>query len=157
MPFRSVHSPPRYVPLNRWSQAVSTGSLGRTGRDQRRRFAGEPHAAVELGEVERLDPETIAAQQQPVPTHIKGSERELTAQLATPRPGPTARATTAASRCRWSRRTESVQLAAQLAVVVDLSVVGEPPLATRMVHRLMAVRAEVDDRQAACEPARRCR
>jgi hypothetical protein len=47
------------------------------------------------------------------------------------------------------------ELVAQLAIVVDLAVVGQPIAMVRAGHRLVAIRAEIDDRQPAMAQGQR--
>jgi len=52
------------------------------GRDQRRRGRGEDEARRRLGVIKRLDPETVARQQQPLAFRVIDRQRHAAAQMA---------------------------------------------------------------------------
>ena len=133
----------------RSSQAVPRRLRGCTGRDEGGRIAGPPDSARESSEVERLDSEPVAAQKQAACAQIKRGERELTAQpgdhwLAPSFERPQQRLGVAVS---YESRPFRLELAAQRGVVVDLTVISDPPIAPRVTHGLMTSLAQVDDRQ----------
>ena len=103
-----------------------------------------------MGHVDRLHAEPIAAEQQTPLEQVERGERKLTAQprdhgLAPPLERAEQRLRVAGTR---ELRAFELEFLAQRRMVVDLAVVGDPPIAARMPHRLVAALAQIDDRQS---------
>jgi hypothetical protein len=126
--------------------------------EQRLLLGGEREAAFPLGDVERLDSERIAGQQQRPPAEVEHGEREHSDQP---------RQRVHAEECerleqhlgvalRAERDAARLEIGAELAVVVDLAIEEDRQLASSRAHRLPPRLREVDDREAAMPQHGRC-
>ena len=128
---------------------VAQGTARHTRGEERAHLAREPQAPVVARPVHRLDPPAVAREQQASPLQVERRKPEEAVEarqggLAPAREGleHAFRVGMPAPRCR-------LELPAQLEVVEDLAVVGQPPAAGRMSHRLVAGGGGIDDREPA--------
>ena len=125
------------------------------GEHQRLGLGGEREALPVPLVVEGLDPQAIAGAEELAPAAVPDREREHPVEQrealapVTPVGGE--------DHLRIARALEALPLAlelrAQLDVVVDLAVVGDPALAERVAHRPVPAGAQVDDREAPVDQA----
>ena len=126
-------------------QPLEVGLDGRKERQQRLRLGREVEDVADLGVVERLDAEAVAHAEQLLLGFVPDGVGEHPAQVAERLRSP------AVVRAHddlgvGAGAPRASELRAQLGVVVDLAVVGQP--AARLVaHRLVAGGAGVDDAQ----------
>ena len=139
------------------SPAIQTGMFQQAGCQDRPNLGREhqrplPVRVRVLAEVERLDAERIAGQQEPARLVVPEREREHSAQHPD-RVGPPEREQAQHDRgvaARLERLAGLLEVAPQILEVVDLAVEDDRPVvATGAVsHRLIARRRQVDDREA---------
>ena len=127
---------------------VGLRRLGERGQD-RLDLRGEEEAAAVGAEEERLLAEAVAGEEEPAPAAVPDGEGEHAAQLVDD--VLAALLVEVEDDLGVARRLEAVaaplEVAAQLAMVVDLAVENDPRRAVLVPHRLVAAR-EIDDRQA---------
>ena len=117
----------------------------------------EQHDRTDLGVVQRLDPVTVAGKKQLAAFAVPDREREHPVEALDT--GRTPRGVCGEHDLGVGVGDEAAalpsQLLAELAVVVELAVVGDDVVTGGVHHRLVALRAGIDDRQAAVgEPHR---
>ncbi len=118
---------------------------------QRVELRGEAELAAVQPVGERLDPEAVAREHEPAPRRVPDGDREHAAQAL---PEPVAPLLVAVDEhlgvgARAERVARRLELAHQLAVVVDLAVLDDDDRAVLVRDRLVAA-VEVDDREPPC-------
>ena len=121
---------------------------GRQERQQRLRLRGEVEDVADLGVVERLDPEAVARAEQLLLALVPERVGEHAAQAVERVRAPAVVGAHHDLGVAVGPEAAAADLRAQLGVVVDLAVVGEP--AVRVVaHRLVPGGRGIDDREPA--------
>jgi hypothetical protein len=118
------------------------------GGQQRADLRGEPHGPTVAREIERLDPEPVAREQHAAMGGVVRGEREQAVAARHRVVSPCIERVEERLGVGPAAPLSVAQLVAQLEVVEDLAVVGQPPAPAAQLHRLVAGGRRVDDGQA---------
>src|ERR1700722_1250327 len=135
-----------YLGENLWIK----GAIDPRQREKGLELGGEDESTAMIAVMQRFDAKAVARQKQSMLAGIPDSKcpHSIEPQLTVRSPLRISRKNDLAIRVRDETMAETAQLLAQLNVVVDLTVIGEPVTSVSIGHRLPGPFGKVND----CEP-----